>query len=101
MQNKVKIEVRQMHQDGFYTVIETIFRKCWAEQIGNFNPIFCRYQKKRTLVHSDNGDLSDMFRREESYKESLFIKLPYNPEWPEPIDHEPDPHHDADAYKKE
>jgi hypothetical protein len=60
---------------GQYDMVETISRKCWAEQIGNFNPIFCRYKGKRTLVHSDAGDLSDPFRRDETYKETLFIEI--------------------------
>jgi len=55
--------------------IKTIERKVWAEAIGNFNPIFCRYNKKRTLVHSEAGDVSDPFRREESYLSSLYINV--------------------------
>lgn len=60
---------------GKHEVVETITRKCWAESIGNFNPIFCRYKNKRTLVHSDDGDLSDPFRREEGYLKTLFIEV--------------------------
>jgi len=55
--------------------VETIKRKCWAEQIGNFNPIFCRYKGKRKIVQSLSGDLSDPFRREESYLEKLYIEI--------------------------
>ena len=58
---------------GNYTVIETIRRQLRAEQIGNFNPIFCTYKGSRMLVHSEKGDLSDPFRREEDYLERLFI----------------------------
>jgi hypothetical protein len=58
-----------------YTVIETIERVLRAESIGNFNPIFCTYKGKRTLVHSDAGDLSDPFRADESYLETLYIKV--------------------------
>ncbi len=58
-----------------FELVETISRAVWGEQIGNFNPIFCRYKGKRTLVHSDNGDLSDPFRREESYGKTLFIEI--------------------------
>jgi hypothetical protein len=58
---------------GKYEVVGTIKRKVWAEQIGNFNPVFCRFQKRRTLVHSDEGDLSDPFRRDESYLKKLFV----------------------------
>ena len=60
---------------GRHEVVETITRKCWAESIGNFNPIFCRYKYKRTLVHSDDGDLSDPFRATEDYLKTLFITV--------------------------
>ncbi len=60
---------------GKFEVVETIQRKLRAEQIGNFNPLFCTYKGKRTLVHSDEGDISDPFRRQESYLQTLFIKL--------------------------
>ena len=55
--------------------IETIKRKLWAECIGNFNPIFCRYKGERYLVKSLNGDLSDPFRREEGYLKTLYIEV--------------------------
>ena len=55
--------------------IETIKRKCWAEAIGNFNPIFCRYKGERWLVKSREGDISDPFRRDESYLNSLYIEV--------------------------
>jgi hypothetical protein len=54
-------------------VVEVIKRTLRAECIGNFNPIFCTYKGKRTLVKSKAGDISDPFRREESYLASLFI----------------------------
>jgi hypothetical protein len=56
-------------------LIKTISRKPWLEAIGNFNPMFCRYNGKRTLVHSEEGDISDPFRREESYLTSLYIEV--------------------------
>ena len=59
---------------GLFDVVETITRQPWAEQIGNFNPFFVRYKGKRTLLQSDEGDLSDPFRREESYAKSFFIE---------------------------
>lgn len=68
------IQVRQYHTDGSFTLVETISRKPWAEQIGNFNPLFCRYKGKRCLIESDEGDVSDPFRREESYANSFFIQ---------------------------
>jgi hypothetical protein len=58
-------------------VRETIKRKLRAEQVGNFNPLFCTYRgNKRVLVHSDDGDLSDPFRREQAYEKTLFIRVP-------------------------
>ena len=56
-------------------VIETIERVLHAEQIGNFNPVFCRYRGKDWLVSSREGDLSDPFRRTESYLSELFIEV--------------------------
>ena len=83
---KHTIEVREvaaghsLHDSSApYTVRETIKRKLRAEQIGNFNPLFCRYRgDNRVLVHSDAGDLSDPFRRESSYAQSLFIRVHAN-----------------------
>lgn len=46
-----------------------------AKVIGNFNPIFCEFKGKDVLVHSMEGDLSDPFRREESYLKSLYIEV--------------------------
>jgi hypothetical protein len=57
-------------------IINTIKRKLRSEQIGNFCPIFCTYKgNNRTLVKSEEGDLSDPFRRTESYVQSLFIEV--------------------------
>ena len=53
----------------------TIKRKLRSECIGNFNPIFCTYQGKEHLVKSNEGDLSDPFRRDESYIDSLYIEV--------------------------
>ncbi len=78
---KKQIQVRQYaegrthHTSDQYNVVETISRKPWLECIGNFNPMFCRYKGQRTLVHSDSGDLSDPFRREEGYLKTLFIEV--------------------------
>jgi hypothetical protein len=47
--------------------------------MGNFNPLFCTYNGKKYLVQSECGDLSDPFRREESWLEKLFIKLEVDP----------------------
>ena len=55
---------------------ETVKRVLRAEQIGNFNPLFCTYRgNNRVLVQSQEGDLSDPFRREESYAQSFYIEV--------------------------
>jgi hypothetical protein len=74
---KLQIEVREKGTSYGVPgrIVEVISRKPWLEEIGNFNPMFCRYKGKRTLVQSLAGDLSDPFRREENYKETLFIEI--------------------------
>jgi hypothetical protein len=62
------------HSDTF-ELVETINRVLRAESIGNFNPIFCTYKGKRTLVNSDAGDLSDPFRADNSYLNTLFVEV--------------------------
>lgn len=75
--NKLLIEVRvkgeRWNEPG--RIVEIIQRKPWMECIGNFNPMFCGYKGKRTLVQSYEGDISDPFRREESYLKSLYIEV--------------------------
>ena len=56
-------------------LITIIRRVPWFAQIGNFSPMFCRYDRKRCLVQSEAGDLSDPFRREASYRDSFFIEI--------------------------
>jgi hypothetical protein len=79
--NRKQIQVREYadgrthHTSDQFTLVETVARKPWLESIGNFNPMFCRYKGQRTLVHSDNGDLSDPFRRDEAYLDTLFIEV--------------------------
>ncbi len=69
---KVNIEVREKATGKR---VADITRVPWCEQIGNFNPMFCRYLGKRTLVKSSEGDLSDPFRRNKRYLASLFIEV--------------------------
>lgn len=75
--NKVSIAVHEKgekyNEPG--KLIETIKRKPWLEAIGNFNPMFCRYKGQRCLVSSKEGDLSDPFRREEGYLNTLYIEV--------------------------
>ena len=91
MSKKYNIQVRRYHAGqtshgsesigsitgdfGKFDVVETVKRSLHAEQIGNFNPIFCNYNAKQHLVKSDEGDTSDPFRREESYAKSFFISI--------------------------
>lgn len=56
-------------------LIKIIHRKVWLECIGNFNPMFCRYNKKRELVKSLAGDISDPFRRTDEYLNTLYIEV--------------------------
>lgn len=60
---------------GKHDVVDTFTATVWGEQIGNFNPFFCHYMGKRCLVLSDGGDVSDPFRRKESYADTFFIEL--------------------------
>jgi len=64
------IQVRENGMPRFY-----IKRVLKAEAIGNFNPVFCRYNNERHLVKSDEGDLSDPFRRNETYLSCLYIEV--------------------------
>ena len=55
--------------------IEKIRLVLRAEQIGNFNPVFCTYKGRKCPVLSSDGDISDPFRREDSYLTSLYIEI--------------------------
>ena len=69
---KYEIQVRVKGSCAFPLIIK---RKLRSECIGNFNPIFCTYKGKEHLVKSNEGDLSDPFRRNESYIDSLYIEI--------------------------
>ena len=76
----MRYKITVCHKSGKYGIpgetIETIERTLRSESIGNFHPIFCRYHNNsRCLVHSTDGDLSDPFRRDEKYLESLYIEV--------------------------
>lgn len=72
---KGKYQVQVRKTDG--TVVETVNVALRAEAIGNFNPIFCTYKgDDRHLVKSDEGDLSDPFRRTEQHLDTLHIIIP-------------------------
>ncbi len=76
MRKKYFIQVRN---EGPYmspgTIKFGIMRTLKAEQIGNFNPVFCQYKGEKKLVKSLLGDFSDPFRREETYIEGLYITV--------------------------
>jgi hypothetical protein len=63
------------HSTDKFELVEVVTCRVWAEQIGNFNPLFCRYKGKRIMVHSDAGDLSDPFQRTEDYAKTFFIEI--------------------------
>jgi hypothetical protein len=74
MKHKIEVRIRRTYNNPG-NIIGTIKRKLYAEQMGNFNPIFCSYHGKKHLVLSMNGDLSDPFRRDESYLKTLYIEI--------------------------
>lgn len=55
--------------DEPFTVITP---KLWAENIGNFSPVFCLYRGRKRLVKSFEGDISDPFRRDKTDIEGGF-----------------------------
>ena len=69
--SKHLIEVRNKLTGRTVNQIRRVIR---FEQIGNFCPGFIRYSGKDHLVKSTEGDLSDPFRRNESYETSLYIE---------------------------
>jgi hypothetical protein len=56
-------------------IVETICRRVYAMACGNFAPVYCRYNRRTYLVHSEAGDISDPFRADASYLETLFIDI--------------------------
>lgn len=65
----------QVRDKATKTVLSTVKRKIWMESIGNFCPVLCTYKGKRTLVNSEEGDVSDPFRRTDEYANSFFIEV--------------------------
>jgi len=61
--------------------IETVRRKLYFQPIGNFYPAFCRYKGKTYQVQSQAGDLSDPFRAQECYLETLYIDIAKPCQW--------------------
>ena len=52
---------------------ETINRKIYVQQCGNFSPLYCRYHNEYYLIDSEECDMSDPFRRDENM--TLFIEV--------------------------
>ena len=81
MSKKHSIDVHKKGEGAGYVTgqpgdyIETIKRVLYAEQCGNFNPLFCTYKGKKELVRSRQGDLSDPFRRTEEYANELYLAI--------------------------
>lgn len=59
-------------------LLGNISRRVYSMACGNFSPVYCRYQRKTYLVQSEAGDISDPFRADASYLETLFIDI-YKP----------------------
>ena len=62
-----------VYSDG--KLIKSVDRVLYFEQIGNFNPCFTIFSGYPRLVHSFRGDMSDPFRRDNSYLDHLYINL--------------------------
>jgi hypothetical protein len=81
---KKPINVRDYKGDTFNPApetVETVARTLYPQQIGNFCPVFCRYKGRTYQVQSEAGDLSDPFRADGSYLETLYIDLARPCQW--------------------
>jgi hypothetical protein len=56
-------------------ILGSVSRRLYSMACGNFNPVYCRYQRKTYLVQSEAGDISDPFRADDSYLKTLFIDI--------------------------
>lgn len=65
---KHSIQVRHLSGN-----VETITRRLYVDQVGNFNRVACRFHGRTYLVHSVHGDLGDPFRATQSYFSGLFL----------------------------
>lgn len=54
--------------------VKNVKRVLRQEAIGNFSPVFCTYMGSQRLVKSKKGDLSDPFRRNDSYIDEMYIE---------------------------
>ena len=74
MKAEMQVRIKRHHGEPGH-LLGIIKRKLKAESIGNFSPIFCTYHGKKHLVSSMAGDLSDPFRRDTSYFDTLYIEI--------------------------
>ena len=81
---KTKTQIIEVRHHITHEMIKVIKRVIWGESVERFflsgiphyKPLlFCRYNKMRVLVKSDAGDVSDPFRRDESYSKSFYIEV--------------------------
>ena len=72
MRKKYLIGVREVGHPENFKIVKRVLN---AEDIGNFNPIFCQYKNQQRLVKSSSGDLSDPFRRKEEYPNTFYIEV--------------------------
>lgn len=68
---KSKFAIKIKHNNIFSGEIVKRAVKC--EQVSNFDLITCVYKGEKYVVYSDVGDLSDPFRRNNTYLDSLYI----------------------------
>jgi hypothetical protein len=78
--DSIIIPVMKKHSISVYNkqtrvLVKNIKRKLRQEAIGNFCPIFCTYMGEQKLVKSRKGDLSDPFRRDDSYVDELYLEI--------------------------
>ena len=71
MRKKYLIGVREIGHPENFKMVKRVLN---AEEIGNFNPIFCRYKNQQQLMKSSSGDLSNPLRRKGEYLNNLYIE---------------------------
>ena len=58
MRKRYFIGVREVDHPENFKIVKRVLNK---EDIGNFNPIFCRYKNQQQLVKSSSGDLDNLY----------------------------------------
>ena len=67
---KYKVLVKKKNHPGDE---HYIYRVIYSEMMGNFAPLFCRYDNQVYLIKSDDNDPGDIFRRTDDDK--LYIEV--------------------------